>query len=144
MSLIYSLALAVVIVVFFRQDKKEWADFSLSLWIPLLWLVSSTTRLVQIFVPMGGGHSGVPSIEETISGNPLLRAVSTALILVGIVFVLKKKSELLELVRANRGILILYAYILVSIIWSDYPMVSIKRFIRLGGALLMAFIVASE
>ena len=144
MSLLYSLPLVGFLIILVWQDRKEWKGFSLALWVPLLWLISSTTRLIQIFVPMGGGGAGVPSIEETISGNPVLRAVSTTLIAVGIILVLKKKNELKGLLRANRGILILYAYMLISIVWSDYPMVSIKRLIRLGGALLMAFIVASE
>jgi exopolysaccharide production protein ExoQ len=146
MSFIYLLATLVFIVVLFRQDQKEWPHFSKSLWIPVLWLISSTTRLVQILFPTGGsfGGPGIPSIEKSLEGNPTFRMIYSLLILAAIVALFGRRNALSAFWRANRGIYILYAYMLLTLLWTPYPEVSIKRFIKMGGCLLMAFLVASE
>ncbi|MCG7851182.1 MAG: O-antigen ligase family protein [Methanosarcinaceae archaeon] len=146
MSSIYLVIALSFIVILFRQDQREWPQFSYALWIPLVWLVSQTTRIIEILFPLSGfsGVSGVPSIEGSSGGNPISRMISISLILLGIVVIFKRKSTFSALVRANRGIFILYAYVLLTIVWSDYPEVSLKRYIRICGSLLIAIIVASE
>ena len=66
------------------------------------------------------------------------------LLLMGIYILAKRKRAFLELAHASQCIIVLYAYILLTIAWSYYPDVSIKRFISLCGSLIIAFIVASE
>jgi exopolysaccharide production protein ExoQ len=67
-----------------------------------------------------------------------------ALILAAGVILIRRRNVLSAFIRANRGIYILYAYMLLSVAWSIYPEVSLKRYIKMCGCLMMAFLVASE
>ena len=142
MSAIYLVLVLGFLILFFRQDQKEWPGFSLSLWIPLIWLVTSTTRLISILRPSGAIAS--VSIEASIEGDPITRLIAIALILAGILVLILRRDRIAAFLRANKGILIFYAYVLLSIAWSDSPGISFRRYIRLCGALIMAFIVVSE
>lgn len=146
MSSIYLVVVLAFLAILFRQDQREWPRFSKVLWIPLFWLVTSTTRLIQILFPSGYFSSGpgVPSIERSIEGNPTSTMIFSVLIAAAVVVLLKRRSALSAFVRANRGIFILYAYMLLSVAWSFYPGVSFRRYIKMVGFLLMALLVASE
>jgi exopolysaccharide production protein ExoQ len=108
--------------------------------------VSSTTRLIQILFPNANFSAGpgVPSIERALEGNPTSRMIFLVLIMAAGIVLIKKRKALSAFIRANRGIYILYAYTLLSVAWSVYPDVSMKRYIKMCGCLFMAFLVASE
>ena len=146
MSAIYLIVTLAFLALFFRQDQREWPQYSKVLWIPLFWLVTSTTRLIQILFPSGyySVGPGVPSIEKAMEGNPTSRMIFIVLIAAAVVVLFKRRAALLTFVRANRGILILYAYMLLSVAWSIYPGISFRRYIKMIGFLLMAILVASE
>lgn len=143
MSSAYLGLVFVYLFLFFRQDRTEWSGYSWALWIPLLWLVSTTTRLIAIWSPLGN-LSGVPSIEASVAGDPVARAVYIILLLFGGSIFYRRRDRFSEFFQANRAVFILYAYVLLTILWSGSPWVSFKRYINIGGSLLMAFIVASE
>lgn len=140
------LVVAFVFFVVHRLDKKEWPQFSKALWIPLLWLLASSTTLVQILLPTKGYFTGpaVPGIGGSIEGNPIATIIFSGLILFSVIVLLKRRTFSLTWVLSNRGILLLYAYILLSIMWSPYPEVAIKRYIKMIGCLLIALLLASE
>ena len=49
-----------------------------------------------------------------------------------------------EFVRRNRWLLILYLFMGISVLWSGFPMVSFKRWIRTIGDLLMVTVLITE
>lgn len=146
MSSIYLVIVLAFLVVFFRQDQKEWPQFSIVLWIPLIWLVASSTKLILILFPGGAftGGPGIPSIEKSMEGSPTSGMIFIVLIGAATVVLLKRRAALSAFVRANQGIFVLYAYMLLSVAWSVYPEVSLRRYIKMCGLLLMALLVASE
>lgn len=144
MASILLLLTLTFLAIFFRQDQKEYPRFSLGLWVSLAWLLSSTTRIVLILFSRGRSHTVFDAPTSSVEGSLEGRMISTALILLAVVLLVKKKDALLSLMRANRGILVLYAYALLSITWSDYAGISLKKFIRLMGYLLVAFLIAIE
>jgi exopolysaccharide production protein ExoQ len=143
---IYLIVTLTFIAALIRQDQKEWPQFSLALWIPLIWLLASTTRLIPIWFPNANFSAGpgVPSIERSLEGNPISRLIFLILILAAGIVLVRRRNALAGFVRANWGIYILYAYMLLSVVWSIYPEVSIKRYIKMCGCLMMALLVASE
>lgn len=143
LSILYILPIAFIVVLI-KQDQREWPGFSLPLWIPLLWYLFSSTRLIQILFSGNTEHNIANILSASVEGNPIGRMISLVLLLVGIVIMLNRKKAFVEIFRANRGIMIFYAYALLSIAWSEYPVVSLKKFIRICGSLLIAFIVTSE
>jgi len=59
----------------------------------------------------------------------------------GLITLAKNRPNLLTLFKANVWLFMLHFYALISIGWSDFPGVSLKRWIRIVGSLIMAMIV---
>lgn len=64
--------------------------------------------------------------------------------LIGTVIVTKRNVKLRELLKNNSYLLILYCYLLLSILWSDYPFESFKRWFKVSIPVIMALVVISE
>ena len=145
MTSLYLVAALLFLVAFFRQDHKEWPRYSKSLWIAQLWLVASTTRLIIILFPtFDEGGTGLSNIERNMEANPISRVIFIVLIAAAIVLIIKRQNSLASLVRGNWAIYLLYGYALASIMWSAYPDVAIRRYIKLCGCLLIAFLLKCE
>ena len=86
----------------------------------------------------------MPSIEAATAGDPVARGVYILLIIFGMLIYFNRRGNLSDFIRANQALLILYAYVLLTITWSDLPWISLKRYVNICGSLLMAFIVVSE
>jgi len=85
--------------------------------------------------------SGGASMEE---GSPLDRYVLTILALIGIIILTKRRFSWFSAFKDNIWVFLLLSFMLVSIIWSDMPFASLKRWMRELIAVIMALIVATE
>ena len=135
--------LTVAFIVFlFRRDIRQRPDVSGALWLPLIWLVIACSRgLSQWLNIFGLPVSGAVSVEE---GSPLDAWFFFVLIAVGLYVLAKRQVRLAEIVRNNQWLTIFLLYCLVSIIWSDFPFVAFKRWIKILGHPIMALIVLTE
>ena len=59
-------------------------------------------------------------------------------------FLYKRRIRLAEVVRNNRWLAIFLIYCLVSILWSDFPFVATKRWLKVLGHPVMALIILTE
>jgi exopolysaccharide production protein ExoQ len=84
---------------------------------------------------------GAESFED---GSLLDRAALTVLICIACLVLARRPT--LRRVGSKRHfwLLALFGFLALSIFWSDYPAVSLKRWIRLLGAVPIAFLVATE
>jgi exopolysaccharide production protein ExoQ len=72
------------------------------------------------------------------------RGVVSLLIIFAIVALARRKLPWGAMVEKNRLILFYAFYCLLSILWSDYPFVALKRWIQFAGLIPCVFIVLSE
>ena len=79
-----------------------------------------------------------------LEGSPLDASVFTALIALAIVVLIRRGDRTRTLLFANRAILIYLVYCLISVVWSYYPGVSLKRWIKATGDLAMVLIIATD
>ena len=135
--------LTVAFIVFlFRRDIRQRPDVSGALWLPLIWLVLTCSRgLSQWLNIFGLPMSGATSVEE---GSPLDASFCFALIIAGSYVLIRRQVRLAEIVRNNQWLTIFLLYCLVSIIWSDFPFIAFKRWIKILGHPVMALIVLTE
>jgi exopolysaccharide production protein ExoQ len=90
----------------------------------------------------GGALSEGGTIEE---GSLLDRGFLTVLILLGIAVLVRRPVHWPVFKREHRWLIALYLFALVSALWADIPLyVSLKRFIKFSGAVVMALIIFSE
>jgi exopolysaccharide production protein ExoQ len=138
-ALLLTLAFIVFLV---RRDIKEKPDVSGALWLPVLWLVLICSRSFTQWLNIFGLHvSGPVSMEE---GSPVDAWFIFALIMVGVCVLLIRQVSLSEVVLKNGWLIIFVAYCFISILWSDFPLVSFKRWIKMFGHPIMALIILTE
>lgn len=134
---IIALTLCTIFVLFLlRLERKQFPEASLSLWVPTLWFLLITSQPLGVWF----GASGT-SIEE---GSAIDRIVLILILFFGFIIIIKRKVNVIGLLRQNPSVIILISFMLISITWSDIPFVSFKRWARNFIPIVMALIIASE
>ena len=130
------------IAFLFRREIRERPNVSGALWIPLLWLMLICSRSFTQWLNIWGLHeSGAVSVEE---GSPLDACFIFALLTAGVCVLLTRQVPFAEIVRNNSWLVIFVTYCFISILWSDFPLISFKRWIKMFGHPIMALIVLTE
>jgi O-antigen ligase len=86
----------------------------------------------------------VESPDGYLDGSPFDRNVFFTLIMLGLVVLFKRRVSWSRIRENNAWILVYFVYCGLSAFWSDYPLVSFKRWSKEIGNLVMVFIVLSE
>jgi O-antigen ligase len=81
---------------------------------------------------------------EVFQSNPLERLFFLVLMGAGLIVLSKRKKDYSFQLKENVGPAIFFLYALVSVSWSDYQGMAIKRWIRLVGDLIMVMIILTE
>jgi len=133
-----ALLICTLFVLFMlRLERKQSPDVSFALWIPTLWMLLISSKPLGIWFGTGG--------VDMEAGSALDRVFLTVLLCIGFLILFKRHFSWSIAIRQNIWVFILIGYMLVSIIWSDIPFLSFKRWVRNGlVAVVMAFLVASE
>jgi len=71
-------------------------------------------------------------------------AAYSLLITVGFFILLRRDIYWSELIHRNRALFMLLFYMALSVMWSDSPFVSFKRYVKTVGMILMALIILTE
>jgi exopolysaccharide production protein ExoQ len=131
----------------FYLDRNKFLRTSKALWLPIIWLWIVGSRPASAWLSIWFGfHFGLPgrSAQEQIEGSPVDALIFAILLAAGIVVLSRRSTQTKSLLKANLPILIFFAFCLVSILWSPFPGVSFKRWIKAIGDLVMALIVVTE
>jgi O-antigen ligase len=83
------------------------------------------------------------SLNYFMDGSPIDRAIFFGLMLAAVA-VLAKRPAVRAVFSANRWLIAFYAFWLVSVLWSDYSLVSLRKWFRESGNLLMILIILTE
>jgi exopolysaccharide production protein ExoQ len=139
------LALAVCFVVYaIREDRKRTPLLSNALFWPTLWYVVAATRPIGVWfvlwkLPLFGSESG-----DATDGSPIDRMFYGVLSLIGFYVLSRRRVRWAVLIRENMWLAVLLGYLFLSVGWSDYPMVSFKRLVKVIGAIVMALVILTE
>ncbi|HTZ58182.1 MAG TPA: O-antigen ligase family protein [Acidobacteriaceae bacterium] len=72
------------------------------------------------------------------------RAILTVILGLGVAVLFARQKKVINLLRANKPILIYFGYCGLSVFWADYPDVSLKRWFRALGDVVMILVILSE
>ncbi len=136
-----TLIFAILILGLFHLERDPKARTSKALWLPVLWLLISSSRNVGEWV-----NTGAPLNPEDqyLNGNPLDRNVLGVLLALGLIVLVARRRQVSELLRANKPVLLYFFYCGVSILWSAYPFVAFKRWNRALGDVVMALVILTD
>jgi O-antigen ligase len=106
-----------------------------------VWLGIIGSRFVSQWLDLFGYSIGGGAGEE---GSPLDAFVFFALIVSGAITLIRRRVSLTTIITNNIWLAAFLTYCLISIVWSDFPFVALKRWIKVIGHPIMALILLTE
>lgn len=136
MSLILLLAVTSAGLWVIRRDVAARPGISGAVWIPTVWLAILASRPFSLWFDLGG--------SATLEGSPLDRAVFFALMTAAVLVLARRPVPWGDVVRHNWPLLLFYGYLLVSVCWAHSPFVSLRRWGKEAGNILIVLLILSE
>jgi exopolysaccharide production protein ExoQ len=131
----------VLLVALMVFDPAKDRRVSSALWVPVIWIFIVATRNPAQWLGGAPLALGAGTMED---GNPLDRAIFLTLILLAIAILVSRAFRWDQFITRNTALIIFILFALVSVFWSDFPLVAFKRWFRDLGNYLMVLIVLSD
>ena len=122
-------------------DPAKDARTSAALWVPVVWIFITASRLPAQWLAGGTTRAQSQVFEE---GNPIDRIFFIALILLSIAILVSRSFKWGEFFARNKFLMAFVAFGLLSVLWSDFPLVAFKRWYRDLGNYLVIMVVLSD
>src|SRR5262249_16000335 len=79
-----------------------------------------------------------------VDGSPFDRNFTIFLQLAALVVLTRKNAKVGSMLRQNSLILAYFSFCLVSVVWSDFPLITLKRWVKALGDVEMVLIILAE
>ena len=131
-------AYIILLIGILKIERKQNSSPSFFLWIPTIYIMILASRPV-------GRWLNPYSIRGTVAeGSVYDRIILNSLIIIGLMVLKSRNFMWGQFFKKNRCLMLLYAFLGASILWSDYPFNSFKRWFKIFGIIIMALMVLSE
>ena len=134
------LACIILILFFLKKDFAKDSKPSYTLLIPLVWFTIFASRTVDQWMDLGAEAS----LLNYEMGDANDRIIFSSLIILGLLALMRRGISWSLLFKGNVWIFLWFLLCGVSILWSDFPGIAAKRWIKGVGTLIMAVIVITE
>jgi len=137
------LALAITLFLIgylIRRDGSVAPRPSPAVWIPILWLLINGSRQASQWLASGPQFASRALYE----GSPVDKVVYGALIVAGIVVLANRRVPISQLSKNSWWIILFFLYEGISCVWSDFPFISFRRWIKASGDFVMVFVLLSD
>lgn len=125
-----------LVATLLNVERKRNLAATHGLWVPTVWMLIVGSRSVGRWIDVNQ--------NDYTGGSPLDQLVVTILMVLSITIIHQRRLDWPRIIRDNSWLILLFAYMGLSIIWSEFPFISLKRWIKVFGGLLMALVVLSE
>jgi O-antigen ligase len=82
--------------------------------------------------------------EKYVEGNAVDQVILGGLVILGIIVLLRRHVRFGSVIRSNIPVILYFAYCGLSVLWSDYPGVSSRRWVKSLGDLVMVLVVLTD
>lgn len=131
----------VFILVLLKRDAQAKPDVSTALWIPSIWMMIVGSRMISLWLNYNR-HTEAQAVY--LEGSSLDRNIFFVLMVVGFLILMRRRINISKIVQNNIWLFLFLLYCGISIIWSDFPVVSFKRYLKNIGNLIMILIVLTD
>ena len=140
--LVATVACTVLIAGLFWLDRDRDGDTRTSpaLWLPVIWTFLGASRMASQWL----GVQPIDAMDVTLEGSPFDRLVLLGFLVAGFAVLAARSERVGALLRANTLVVLFFCYCAVSVLWSDFPFVAVKRLTKGIGNLTMVLIVLSD
>src|SRR6266481_2232448 len=137
---IATVVFAFGILGLFWLERDRNSRVSGALWIPVVWMLIAGSRMVSEWLQV----APATTVDQYLEGSPLDRLVLGSLLAAGLIVLVSRGTKVVTALRANGPILLFFLYCAISVLWSDYPDVSFKRWTKAVGDLVMVLVVLTD
>jgi O-antigen ligase len=130
-----------ILYLFWKDRKKGDEGPSNAIWIPFAWMFFCGSRYVAGWLSLAGLNLGATTSDE---GNPVNAASFFLLIIAGVFVLSRRKVDWGTVLTQNKWIWLYFLYCGVSIAWSDYSFIALKRWIKELGNPIMVLVILTE
>ena len=120
-----------------RKDIAHREGLSRGIWIPIIWVAIISSRPVSMWLGFGGGTT-------TIEGSPLDGLIFFILIIAAFVTLSRRGVNWSLIISENWPIFMFYAFLLVSVLWANSPLISFKRWVKEFGNIAVLLVILTE
>jgi exopolysaccharide production protein ExoQ len=131
------LACLPLIVWFWKRDQRARPSFSTALWIPLVWVLLLGSRPLSFWLGIGGSGNDL-------EGNSFDRLFYLGMIFLSIYILSKRRIRWGQVIGQNKGLALFYLFLLATMLWSEYPLVTFKRWFKDLGSVFIILLILSE
>lgn len=117
------------------------ARLSPALWIPVLWYLIESTQSVTRWMYVLGYNV---QFGDAADGSPLDRNIFIVLFICALTVLARRNIDWGRVLRANRWLVALFGFMLLSVFWSDYPDITVKRWVRALVDVAMVLVVLTD
>ncbi|MGB7750238.1 MAG: O-antigen ligase family protein [Candidatus Acidiferrales bacterium] len=131
----------VLLLALLCFDPAKVRETSGALWIPVTWMFFAGSRLPSQWLGAITGQYLAVNLED---GNPLDRTINLVLIGLAIAILVSRSFAWGSFFKRNFALMLFIIFALLSVFWSDLPLVAFKRWFRDLGNYFMVLVVLSD
>ena len=124
----------------FYLDRDNSARTSKALWLPILYLGVLGSKPVSVWL----GITPPGAASTLVDGSPVDAAFFAILLIASLCVVVYRGRQTATFLAANGPILIYFLFCLFSIVWSDFPYVAVKKWVKAVEDVMMILIVVTD
>lgn len=130
----------VLLLALFVFDPAKHTKTSAALWVPVIWLFFLGSRAPSLWLGLSYG-SATQALEE---GNSLDRTIFSFLMVSAFVILGSRSFQWGNFVAQNSALAFFLAFELLSVVWSDFPLATFRKWFRDAGVYLVVLVVTSD
>jgi exopolysaccharide production protein ExoQ len=136
-----SIVFVIGILGLFWLNRDSDSRTSPALWIPVIWLAIVCSRAVGQWLHMG---APIDTVGQVMDGSPVDRLVYAILLGAGVMVLVTRAPQVGRLLRDNGPIVFFFLFCALTLLWSDFPGIAFKRWIKASGDVVMVLVVLTE
>jgi len=122
------------------RDVRSNPGVSKALWIPVAWAFIIASKPISCLLDPSRDLGSTEYLEDSL----LDKGLFLFLIIAGVVVLVRRRLNWNQLFAWNRLLFLFFAYLALSIVWSEDPMVAAKRWVKDAGNLVMVMVILSD
>jgi O-antigen ligase len=110
------------------------------MWVPTFWIIIIASRMVTQWF----ATSSLTTTQSYVDGSPLDAGIFLLLTVLAFGIVVARRIEVADWIGRNLFLCLYLVYCGISITWSDFPIVSLKRYIKELGTVFVVLVVLTD
>jgi O-antigen ligase len=131
----------ILMLALFHFDPAKHTETSAALWVPVIWLFFLGSRPPAMWLGLSSASDAAQALER---GDPLDRTIFSLMILAAITILVSRSFQWRQFVAQNSALTLFWAFALLSVAWSDFPLATFKKWFRDSGVYMVVLVVLSD